>query len=130
MTALRKDVGGVRGIVVEDVVRRLLSRTMVRQLGEAVKVAIAPFQYALSTRVGCECVAHVLQAVTEADPSATVLSIDGSALLIPYPGKLSSRDSATLKEGSRRCLSSGCSTVSRRSACGRERWHGARHPRR
>ena len=51
MTALRKDVGGVRGIV-GDVVRRLISRTMVRQLGEAVKVAIAPFQYALSTRAG------------------------------------------------------------------------------
>ena len=58
-------------------VRRLVSRTMARQLGEAVRVATAPFQYALSTRAGCECVAHVLQAVTEADPSATVLSMDG-----------------------------------------------------
>ena len=77
MTALRKDDGGVRGIVAGDVVRRLVSRTVVRQLGEVVKVATAPFQYALSTRAGCECVAHVLQAVTEADPSAVVLSIDG-----------------------------------------------------
>ena len=39
MTALRKDDGGVRGIVAGDVVRRLVSRTMARQLGEAVKVA-------------------------------------------------------------------------------------------
>ena len=60
MTALRKDDGCVRGIVAGDVVRRLLSRTMARQLGEAVKVATAPFQHALSTRAGCECVAHVL----------------------------------------------------------------------
>ena len=45
----------------------------------------------------------------------------GSALLIPFRGKLCSGDSAGLKEGSRRCLSSGCSTVGCRSTCGRER---------
>ena len=50
---------------------------MARQLGEAVKVATAPFQVALSTRAGCDYVAHALQAVTEADPNATVLLIDG-----------------------------------------------------
>ena len=36
-------------------------------------MATHPFQYALSTRAGTECVAHVVQA----DPSATILSIDG-----------------------------------------------------
>ena len=43
----------------------------------AVERYTAPFQYALKTRAGTECAAHVLQALTEADPNATVLSIDG-----------------------------------------------------
>ena len=41
------------------------------------KGATSPFQYALSTRAGCECIAHALQALTELDPAATVLSVDG-----------------------------------------------------
>ena len=36
MTALRKDNGGVRGIVAGDVVRRLVARTMARQMSEVV----------------------------------------------------------------------------------------------
>ena len=35
------------------------------------------YQYALSTRAGTECVAHVFQALTQANPRATILSIDG-----------------------------------------------------
>ena len=38
--------------------------------------ATAPFQYALSTRAGCECVAHAVQAMTDVDGRA-ILSIDG-----------------------------------------------------
>ena len=34
-------------------------------------------QFAMSTRAGCECVAHTLHALTEADPEATILSTDG-----------------------------------------------------
>ena len=41
------------------------------------QAATAPFQFALFTRAGCECVAHALQGLTETDPEATVLSIDG-----------------------------------------------------
>ena len=73
LTALRKPDGGVRGIVVGDVVRRLASRTVAQQLGEAVKLATSPFQFALSKRGGCECISHALQASTEASdvsPSA------------------------------------------------------------
>ena len=43
----------------------------------AFEIATAPFQYALSTRAGSECIAHVLQTLTDTDPNATVLSIDG-----------------------------------------------------
>ena len=54
MTALRKTNGGVRGIVVGDVVRRLVARTVAQQLGPSVEAATAPYQYALSTRAGSE----------------------------------------------------------------------------
>ena len=77
LTALQKPDGGVRGIVAGDVVRRLVARTMSQQLMEAVQGATAPFQYALATRAGCECVAHALQEITELNPRATVTSIDG-----------------------------------------------------
>ena len=71
LTALQKPRGGVRGIVVGDVVRRLVGRTMAQQLGKVVEAATAPHQHALSTRAGTECVAHVLQVPT------TIVSIDG-----------------------------------------------------
>ena len=77
LTALRKPDGGVRGIVAGDIVRRLVARTMSQQLMEDVERATAPFQYALSTRAGCECIAHALQGIIELDPRATVMSIDG-----------------------------------------------------
>ena len=77
LTALKKPDGGVRGIVVSDVLRRLVARTIAKQYAEAAEKATAPFQYALRTRAGCECVAHVLQTLTDLDPNATILSIDG-----------------------------------------------------
>ena len=46
-------------------------RTLANQFAEH------PFQHALATRAGTECVAHVVQALTSLDPSANILSIDG-----------------------------------------------------
>ena len=77
MTALQKPDGGVRGIVVGDVMRRLVARTLAQQFGPQAEGATHPFQYALSTRAGTECVAHVVQALTSLDKGATILSIDG-----------------------------------------------------
>ena len=77
MIALQKPDGGERGIVVGDVLRRLVGRTIAQQLMPAVERYTAPFQYALKTRAGTECVAHMLQPLTEADPNATVFSNDG-----------------------------------------------------
>ena len=77
MTALRKDGGGVLGIVAGEVIRRLTARTIAQQLGPAVNAATAPFQCAFSTRAGSECIAHALQALTELDPESTITSIDG-----------------------------------------------------
>ena len=77
MTALEKPNGGVRGIVVGDIVRRLVACTMSQQMMEEVQSATAPFQYAMSTKGGCECIAHALQGLTEMNGRATVMSIDG-----------------------------------------------------
>ena len=67
MTALQKPDGGIRGIVVGDVF----------QIADAVEAATALFQHALKTKGGCECVAHILQAVTDMDERATIVSVDG-----------------------------------------------------
>ena len=77
LTALQKPNGGVRGIVSGDIVRRLVARTMSQQLMDSVQRATAPYQYAMSSKSGCECIAHALQGLTELDPRATVMSIDG-----------------------------------------------------
>ena len=77
MTALQKPTGGVRGIVAGEIIRRLVARTISQQLSPVVESATAPFQYALSTKSGGECIVHALQALTDLDGRATVLSIDG-----------------------------------------------------
>ena len=69
--------GGVRGIVAGDIVRRLVARTVSQQMMEKLQAATAPFQHAMATKSGCECIAHALQGLTEMDPRATVMSIDG-----------------------------------------------------
>ena len=75
MTALRKK-DGVRSIVAGEVIRRFVG-TIAQQLNSAAAAATAPFQFALTTRAGCECVSHALQAICELDENATVTSIDG-----------------------------------------------------
>ena len=74
MNALQKDDGGVRGTVA-GYHSRLVARTVAQQLSPIVERMTAPFQHAMTTRAGTECVA--LQALTEADPTATVMSLDG-----------------------------------------------------
>ena len=77
ITALRKPDGGARGIVIGDFLRRLIARTIAKQIAKQVEVATAPWQHALTTRAGCECVAHLLQHLTDGDAQATILSVDG-----------------------------------------------------
>ena len=77
MTALQKRDGGVRGIVAGDALRRLVARTIAQQSTKDVEAYTAPFQYALSTRAGCECIAHALQALSDLNPATTITSIDG-----------------------------------------------------
>ena len=70
LVALTKTDGGIRGIATGSSLRQLVARTLAR-------LECAPFQYALSTRAGTDCVGHMLWAATDANPNLTVLSIDG-----------------------------------------------------
>ena len=65
----------MRGIATGTSFRRLVARTLARQFTE-VKAA-SPFQVALSTRAGVDCVGHAVRAATDANPMTTVLSVDG-----------------------------------------------------
>ena len=56
ITALSKPSGGVRGIVSGNIIRRSVARTVAQQLNPDVEKATAPFQFALTTRCGGECV--------------------------------------------------------------------------
>ena len=77
LTAVTKKDGGVRGIATGCSLRRLTARTLAKQFAKEFEKECAPFQYALSTRAGTDCVGHLLRAATEANPRATVLSVDG-----------------------------------------------------
>ena len=72
-----KPDGGVRGIATGGSLRRLVARTLAKQFTKVFETEYAPFQHALSTRAGTDCVGHMLRAATDAEPTATVLSVDG-----------------------------------------------------
>ena len=46
------------------------ARTLARQFGKAEEATCAPFQFALPTRAGTDCVGHAIRAVTDANPCA------------------------------------------------------------
>ena len=77
LTAVTKKDGGVRGIATGCSLRRLTARTLAKQFAKDFESECAPFQFALSTRAGTDCVGHLLRAATDVNPNATVLSVDG-----------------------------------------------------
>ncbi len=77
MTALLKNNGRVRGIATGTAFRRLVAGCVARTIGPSVEDACKPYQYALSTRAGTECVGHLFRAATDMDGDLCVLSIDG-----------------------------------------------------
>ena len=107
---LRKKGGGVRGIVAGEVIRRLTARIVAQQLDPAENAATAPHQYALSTRAGCECVAHALQVLAELDPEMTTRRSTGSVHTIRCPGGRCSKDCRWFLEEALCSRSFGCST--------------------
>ena len=77
LTALNKPDGGVRGIAIGCSLRRLVTRTWANQFCKVFEVECSPFQCVLSTRAGTVCVGHMLGAAMDANPTATILSVDG-----------------------------------------------------
>ena len=77
MTALAKKDGGERGIATGTSFRRLVAKSLARQFAKDVESVCAPFQFALSTRAGTDCVEHAVRAMTDAHSTSTVLSVDG-----------------------------------------------------
>ena len=77
MTASSKKDGGIRGIATGSSFRGLVGKTLARQFGAVVEKICAPFQFALSTRAGTDCVGHAIRVMTDLDARATVLSVDG-----------------------------------------------------
>ena len=77
MTALEKRDGGVpaspQALCSDDWSPRLLAR----QFGKEVETTCSPFQFAHSTRARVDCVGHVVQVLTDANPNSTVFSVDG-----------------------------------------------------
>ena len=69
LTALTKPGGGVRGIAMGSSLRRLVARILARQFMGAFEKECAPYQYALSTRAGTDCVGHLVRASTDANPT-------------------------------------------------------------
>ena len=63
--------------MVGDILRRLVARTTAQQVSTEAEAATALLQYAQSTRAGCECVAHVMQALTDLNLDSTIVSIKG-----------------------------------------------------
>ena len=77
LIALQKPNGRVRGIVIGDLLRRLVSRCLAQSYAKQIHQACLPHQYALSTRAGTEAVVHALTTDSEQHPTRTILSVDG-----------------------------------------------------
>ena len=82
----------MRGIVVGEVIRGWVARTVAHQLCPAVEAATSPFQCALLTKSGCECVAHCIQALCETDKQLTLTSVDGVSAFASSPDGNDGRD--------------------------------------
>ena len=77
MVALQKPNGRARGIIIGDVLRRLVSRSLAQTYAEAIHTACSPHQFALSTRAGTKAIIHTITAAAQANPAHTIVSVDG-----------------------------------------------------
>ena len=77
MVALQKPNGGVRGLVIGDVLRRVVSQCLAQMFATNIHAACCPHQFALSTRAGTGAIIHALNTATQHNTATTVLSIDG-----------------------------------------------------
>ena len=118
LTALLKENGRIRGIVTGDTFHRGVARTVAQQCAKKFEEGCMPFQYALSTRAGTDCVARVVRSIMELDPTKTLLSIDGKGAFDHIKWKSVWEPSTTMLIWSLSFLSSGCSTARVPRMCG------------
>lgn len=77
MTALDKGSDKVRGIAAGDTFRRVVAKTLAQQFSQEFDDACSPFQFALSTRAGTDCVGHALREISNVHPDKIIISLDG-----------------------------------------------------
>ena len=77
MTALDKGSDKVRGIAAGDTFRRVVAKTLAQQFAHEFDEACAPYQFALSTRAGTDCVGHALREISNQHPDKIIISLDG-----------------------------------------------------
>ena len=77
LIALAKRSRGVRGIATGEVLRRLVARALAQQFGPELNAACMPYQFALGTRAGTDCLGLLLRALTDLDDNLVVVSLDG-----------------------------------------------------
>ena len=75
MTALDKGKGKVRGIATGDTFRRAVAKTLAQQFAEEFDKACSPFQFALSTRAGTDCVGHALREISKQHPEKVIINL-------------------------------------------------------
>ena len=78
----------------------MVARTLAQQLNFAIEQATSPFQFALIAKSGCDCVAHIAQALTDIDVKATLLSVDGIGAFAKSPGVPCSKGVLRLSDSS------------------------------
>ena len=77
MVALQKPNGGIRGLVIGDLLRSLVSRSLAQFFATQLQTACRPWQFALSNRSGTEAVVRALTLSTEPNSNHTIVSVDG-----------------------------------------------------
>lgn len=77
LVAFQKPNGGVRGLVIGDVLRRVVSRCIAQLFAGPIHTACSPHQFALSTRSGTGAVIHAHTTATGHDDRNAILSIAG-----------------------------------------------------
>ena len=77
MTALDKGNNQVRGIATGDTFRRVVAKTLAQQFALEFDQACSPFQFALSTRAGTDCLYKAVASISQECPEKVIISLDG-----------------------------------------------------
>ena len=97
----------------------VVAKTIAQQIGDQVEKSTAPFQFALKTRAGSECVAHTLRTLSELNEATTILSVDGVGAFDLISRSAMMQGLVDMPDGGRCCRLSACSTAPHPSSYGR-----------